>query len=76
METFVQKGADINSQDKLGDTLLHNMCLNKNSSADLVAFVVKLGADPEIKDNWGKTAKKICAEHGVEIKDEWLKKKE
>lgn len=76
VETFVQKGADINSQDNLGDTLLHNMCLNKNSSSDLVAFVVKLGADPEIKDNWGKTAKKICAEHGVEIKDEWLKKNE
>ena len=52
------------------------MCLNKNSSADLVAFVVKLGADPEIKDNWGKTAKERCAEHGVEIKDDWLKKKE
>ena len=69
VETFVQKGADINSQDKLGDTLLHNMCLNKNSSADLVAFVVKLGADPEIKDNWGKTAKEICAEHGIEIKN-------
>lgn len=76
VETFIQKGADINSQDNLGDTLLHNMCLNKNSSADLVAFVVKLGADPEIKDNWGKTAKERCAEHGVEIKDDWLKKKE
>ena len=76
VETFVQKGADINSQDNMGDTLLHNMCLNKNSSSDLVAFVVKLGANPEIKDVRGKTAKEICAEHGIEIKDEWLKKRE
>ena len=76
VETFVQKGADINSQDNLGDTLLHNMCLNKNSSSDLVAFVVKLGANPKIKDVSGKTAKEICADNGIEIQDEWLKKKE
>ena len=76
VETFVQKGADINSQDKLGDTLLHNICLNKNASSDLVAFIVKLGADPKIKDERGKMAKEICAEHGIEIKDEWLKKRE
>ena len=29
----------------------------------------------KIKNN-GRTLKEICAEHGIEIKDEWLKKKD
>ena len=33
--------------------------------AKFLDFVVKLGADSEIKDVRGKTAKEICAEHGI-----------
>ena len=49
-------------------------CLAKD--VDFVKIFMENGADySKIKNN-GRTLKEICAEHGIEIKDEWLKKKE
>ncbi len=43
---------------------------------ELVEFLVSYGVDPDFKFDDFRTLKEICAADGVEIKDEWLKKKE
>ena len=43
---------------------------------DLIRIFMKNGADYSKIVSDGKTLKEICAEYGIEIKDEWLKKKE
>ena len=50
------------------------LCRCKNQ--ELVAFLISYGVDSDFKFDDGRTLKEICAEHGIEIKDEWLKKKE
>ena len=50
------------------------LCRCKNH--ELVKFLVSYGIDTGFKFEDGRTLKEICAENGVEIKDEWLKKKE
>ena len=50
------------------------LCRCKNQ--ELVEFLVSYGVDLDFKFEDGRTLKEICAEHGIEIKDEWLKKKE
>lgn len=49
-------------------------CQCKNH--ELVEFLFSYGVDPDFKFDDFRTLKEICAEHGIEIKDEWLKKKE
>ena len=49
-------------------------CQCKNH--ELVEFLVSYGADPDFKFDDFRTLKEICAEHGIEIKDEWFKKRE
>ena len=49
-------------------------CQCKNQ--ELVEFLVSYGVDPNFKFDDFRTLKEICAADGIEIKDEWLKKKE
>ena len=48
-------------------------CLAKD--VDFVKIFMETGADYSKLKNNGRTLKEICAEHGIEIKDEWLKKR-
>ena len=50
------------------------LCRCKNQ--ELVEFLISYGVDSDFKFDDGRTLKEICADNGVEIKDEWLKKKE
>ena len=49
-------------------------CQCKNH--ELVEFLFSYGVDPDFKFDDFRTLKEICADDGIEIKDEWLKKKE
>lgn len=69
---LVLAGAEINYKNIWGETILYKMCKGKND--ELVEFLISLGADPEIEVD-GKKIRDFCKEHGVEIKDEWFKKK-
>ena len=70
---FIDAGADINNVDMFGDTVLSSIC--KKRLNELAEFLVSRGANPDIEVN-GKKIKDICKENGIEINDEWLKKKE
>jgi len=64
------------SEDEITDSKygLKTACLCRDK--DLVRIFMENGADySKIKNN-GRTLKEICADDGVEIKDEWLKKRE
>ena len=50
------------------------LCRCKNQ--ELVKFLISYGVDSNFKFDDGRALKEICADNGVEIKDEWLKKKE
>ena len=60
---LLEKGADINAQDKLGKTALHYTVsssrirseLYEQEQADLLDLLLRKGADPNIKDNDGNT---------------------
>ena len=45
-------------------------CQCKNQ--ELVEFLVSYGVDPDFKFDDFRTLKEICADNGIEIKDEWL----
>lgn len=50
------------------------LCRCKNH--ELVEFLVSYGVDLDFKFEDGRTLKEICADDGIEIKDEWFKKRE
>ena len=50
------------------------LCRCKNQ--ELVKFLISYGVDSDFKFDDGRALKEICADDGVEIKDEWLKKRE
>ena len=53
---------------------LKKACLCRDK--DLVRIFMENGADYSKIVIDGKTLKEICAKYGIEIKDEWLKKRE
>lgn len=52
-EFFLKKGADINSQQRYGNTALHNV--GSGISTTVVEFLLKHGANPNIQNNQGYT---------------------
>lgn len=61
---LVIAGADINHKSIWGETVLYKMC--KEKQAELVEFLVSLGADPDIEVD-GKKIRDICADNGIKI---------
>jgi uncharacterized protein len=64
IEYLLEKGANINAQDKAGWSALH-FCA-QNNRIELAEFLIKNGATVDIKDQWGATplmrAAKTCYE--------------
>lgn len=62
LKTLVEYGADINSFDQYGYTLLMNCVTYDN--ANLVKILLELGADKYIQNKYGQTAKDIAYNEG------------
>ena len=62
VKLLVQNGADLNAQNKEGDTALMVRAANSNSDVILIQALLDAGADPNIKNKWGKTALQYAQE--------------
>lgn len=62
LETLVKVGADMNSFNKFGNTLLMDAVTQNNSK--LVQILLELGADKAIQNPYGETAKDIAYKKG------------
>ena len=62
LKTLVKAGADLNEFDQYGYTLLMN-CVTKDNS-ELVKILLELGADKNIQNKYGQTAKDIAYDEG------------
>lgn len=54
-ELFVARGADLNTRDNSGKTLMHEAILSKNAK-ECIQILLEKGVDPNAKDNKGNTA--------------------
>ena len=62
VELLVARGADINVQDDfMGETPLSSIAVRGEEWADVVDFLMKCGADPEIENKYGMTAARWAA---------------
>lgn len=74
MKLFLDCGADIDKQNHRGDTALANAVgvgrdafeLNRADNIDMVRYLVRRGANPEIKNKNGKTAIEYVRENGLD----------
>ena len=53
IDLLVEKGADINAQDKYGDTALHMISTQTSKAISLLNHILNKGADPSIPNNRG-----------------------
>ncbi len=60
---LIQKGIDVNHQDKLGNTALHYAVL-REKPVELIALLLKHGSQKDIRNNEGKTPLDIAIEKG------------
>ena len=50
LQSLIEKGADVNIRDDMGDTLLHSMIKERESRTEFMDSLIKAGADPLAKD--------------------------
>ena len=62
LKTLVKSGADLNAFDQYGYTLLMNYVTNDNPN--LIKILLELGADKNIQNKYGQTAKDIAYNEG------------
>jgi len=56
---FTNLDVDINLQNRIGNTALHTACLANH--IEIVFFLLKNGADPELSNKQGQTAEDLCS---------------
>lgn len=61
---LIKYGANVNYQDKYGDTPLHQALYT--SKFDIALILLQAGADPTIKDHYGDTAVAIIQRNGMD----------
>ncbi len=78
-DRLIDAGADINAQDIMGDSVLHHAASTRNTSS--VIKLLEMGANPNIKNNQGKTfqssffrmSEDVMTDKGKQ-KRQWVKK--
>lgn len=65
-EILVEAGGKVNLQDKAGDTPLHVAARNAYDAKRMMKMLVKAGANPEIKNNKGETARALAKAAGCD----------
>jgi len=80
IEWLIAKGADINATDDMGWTALHyavdsdiDVAVQCNLPVEFsgTKFMIGVGADADIKDSGGFTARDVAAEYGATILDRY-----
>ena len=64
VELLIQRGAEINLQNSVGDTAL--TCAANNGHERVVELLIRRGADVNLRDSIGCTALTISSQHGHE----------
>ena len=62
VKTLLSEGADVNSKNRMGWTLLHTAIRNKRK--EIVTLLIEKGADIKAKDNRGRTTLHFAVESG------------
>jgi len=70
VKTLLSEGADVNSKNRMGWTLLHTAIHNKQQ--EIATMLLEKGADIKTKDNRGRTPLHLAAETGQKVVVEQL----
>lgn len=63
LRTLVELGADIDAQEKIGDSALHRLCCLMNDEAELAELILALGANANLVTIQGEEACHLAALH-------------
>ena len=72
-ERLIRAGADVNAKDRSGETPLYQSAMH--SDIDLVQLLLANGADPNIRNNDGRTAYALCPPSIRDVLGEFEKKR-
>jgi len=72
-ERLIRAGADVNAKDRSGETPLYQSAMH--SDIDLVHLLLANGADPNIRNNDGRTAYALCPPSTRDVLGEFEKKR-
>ncbi|MEU6133411.1 ankyrin repeat domain-containing protein [Nocardioides sp. NPDC047086] len=64
VRVLLAAGAPVNAQDRFGNTALWRAVFSSDGSVDTVACLVEAGADPDIVNGAGKTAREMATTLG------------
>ncbi|QYH37648.1 ankyrin repeat domain-containing protein [Algoriphagus sp. NBT04N3] len=56
VQILLENGAEVNSQDNFGNTVLWRAVFSSKGKGEVIEKLLKYGADPEIKNNYGISA--------------------
>lgn len=64
---LIEKGADINAQDKFGRTPLMVAIIYNRDNYDMISYLVNSGANPDIKTHAGVSSRELAKKNGIEL---------
>lgn len=68
LELMIEEGLDLNAKDKDGRTVLHLILLSKETiHRTKIPFLIKKGANPDLPDNRGLTARQLALQMKLDL---------
>lgn len=64
---LIEKGVDINSQDKFGRTPLMVALIYHRDNKEMISYLINHGADPTIKTIKGVSCKELAKRNGIDL---------